>query len=57
VDEYGYDGIRFKTGTTLGSPMRSIPSRSRRQARGIQMAEPGEGWSWCYSDEIEVFLT
>jgi uncharacterized UBP type Zn finger protein len=46
-----------KIGCCDSSPNRHASRHAREDAHAIaRSAEPGESWSWCYADEVELQL-
>jgi uncharacterized UBP type Zn finger protein len=47
-----------KVGCCDSSPNRHASGHYREVGHPlVRSAEPGEDWSWCYADEVTLFLT
>jgi uncharacterized UBP type Zn finger protein len=47
-----------KVGCCDSSPNKHASAHYREEGHPlVRSAEPGESWSWCYADEVTLFLT
>jgi uncharacterized UBP type Zn finger protein len=47
-----------KVGCCDSSPNKHASAHYREEGHPlVRSAEPGEEWSWCYADEVTLFLT
>jgi uncharacterized UBP type Zn finger protein len=47
-----------KIGCCDSSPNRHASAHYREEGHAlVRSAEPGENWSWCYADEVTLFLS